>query len=70
MFQAMDDDVGGKIEEQGGFMASQGLRVIALAVRPLTADQATTIKDSNNSNLCEVYSTHSPLPLAFSLNLL
>lgn len=60
VFQPLNDSVSARIEEQGGYMASQGLRVIGLAVRPLSADQANLIKDSNNFNLSEVSKLSNP----------
>ncbi len=50
----MSPDEMHKIEEQGAFMASCGLRVIALAARPLSIELMESLKASNDSNACEV----------------
>lgn len=55
IFRPIDDVMVAKIEEQGSFMASQGLRVIALAIRPISNEQAAMLKEKNDAALSEVY---------------
>lgn len=54
-FRPMDETVMAKIEEQGSLMASQGLRVIALAIRPVTKETAEDLKQRNEASLAEVF---------------